>query len=120
MRFLLDENIPFSVLDIITNSGFEAEHVRNIGMQGSGDKQVAEYAKKQKAVLITKDLEFGNLLIYPKNSHYGLLILKLPYTFSAKQISKVLKEFLTKIDIKELVNSITILEIGKYRIRHFK
>mgnify|MGYP001593457626 FL=1 len=120
MRFFLDENIPLSVLDFIASFGFKVDHVKNIGMHGARDKQIAEYAKKQKAVLITKDLEFGNLLIYPSGSHYGLLILKLPYTFSADQIAKTLSDFLTKIDTKDLANSITVLEIGRYRIRHLK
>lgn len=86
-------------------------------MIGSSDNKIAEYAKKQKAILVTKDLEFGSLLIYPESSHYGLLVLRLPNNFTAKKMNEILEEFLKSIKVEELVNSITVLEIGRYRIR---
>ena len=117
MKFFLDENIPFSVTDSIKELGFEVEHARTSDLRGAPDKKIAEYARKQQSILITKDLEFGSSILYPKGSHYGLLILRLPNQWAADKVIKAIKEFLTKIDPQELVNSITVLEIGKYRMR---
>ena len=69
MKFFLDENIPLSVTDSIKSLGFEVEHVRTSGLRGATDKQIAKYAQKQQAILVTKDLEFGSSILYPKDSH---------------------------------------------------
>lgn len=117
MKFFLDENLPLSLEESIKKLGFEVKHARTVGLNGATDKTIANYAKKKESILITKDLEFGNLIIYPKNSHYGLIILRLSHNLTTEKITKILKEFLTKIDIQKLVNSIIILELGSYRIR---
>ena len=102
---------------MITKLGFEVEHCKNSKLVGSSDKLIAEYCKKQKLILVTRDLEFGSLVIYPKDCHYGLLILRLPNSFTAKKINETLVEFLKNIKIEDLINSITVLEVGRYRIR---
>ena len=117
MKFLVDENLPFSTIALLKEIGFEAEHVCDVGLRGASDKRIAEYAKQQKAILITRDLEFGSLLLYPKSSHYGLIVLRVPCFFKTEQIKWLLKSFLTKIIPAQLVHTISIVEVGKYRQR---
>ena len=118
MKFFLDENIPLSIIKVISKLSFEVEHAINAGLRGASDKEIAEYAKKQNAILITKDVGFGSILLYPKGSHYGLLVLRLPNYFNTEQIAEALKDFFSKVKPENLINHITILEAGKYRIRH--
>ncbi len=118
MKFFLDENLPLSALDVIQKLGFKAEHVKTVGLQGSSDKIIAEYAKKQQAILITKDLEFGSLTLYPKNSHYGVIVIRLPHYFTARQIIDSIENFLTKVKPETLAHTITVLEVGRYRSRN--
>jgi len=66
---------------------------------------------------VTRDLDFGNILIYPLKSHRGIIILRLPFYFTANQINSILKEFLSSVNIKELEGAVTIVELGRYRIR---
>jgi len=120
VRFFLDENMPKSSAKMLENFGFEVEHARSAGLKGEPDKEIAKYAKEQKAILVTKDLDFGNVLLYDKDSHYGLLIIRLPHDYSAKQITDKLKKFINNIDVKDLVDKITILELGRYRIRDMR
>ncbi|MFQ6063824.1 MAG: DUF5615 family PIN-like protein [Methanosarcinales archaeon] len=75
------------------------------------------WQEQLKAIIVTKDLEFANVLLYPLNSHSGVIVLRLPFYFTAKQINKVLREFLTSLDVKELENAVTIVELGRYRMR---
>ena len=79
--------------------------------------RVATYAKKHKAILITKDLEFGNLLVYPKGSHFGLVVLRVPSSFKIEQIAAALLPVLKLLPSESLNDSITIIEPGRYRIR---
>ena len=66
MKFLLDENLPLSLIEVFNEMNIECKHVKNIGLIGSTDKDIASYAKREKFILVTKDLEFGNFLFYPQ------------------------------------------------------
>ena len=117
MKFVLDENIPLSLVDLFLACGFLVEHIRLTPLRGAEDKEISHYAKQEQAILITKDLEFANILLYPPGSHYGLVVLRLPYYYTAQQISEVMKRFLSEIKLEELSESITVIELGRYRIR---
>jgi len=117
MKFILDENLPYLLINSLKSIGHPTIHIRNTELKGQPDKKIAEFAKKQKAILITKDLEFGSTLIYKINSHYGLIITRFPNYFNAEQITSNVINFIKSININELVGSIVILELGKYRIR---
>lgn len=97
--------------------GYKVEHARTSGFKGSSDEDIARYARKEKAVLVSRDLDFGNLLWYPEGSHHGVLIIRFPYDFTAAQITDKLKKFVEKIEVEKLVGHITILELGRYRMR---
>ncbi len=117
VKFFLDENIPNSSIEALEDLGYEVEHARTAGFKGSSDEEIAKYAKEQKAILVSRDLDFGNILWYPEGSHHGVLIIRLPYDYTANQITKKLKEFVEKIEVENLVDHITILELGRYRMR---
>jgi len=117
MKIFLDENIPRSFAIELRNIGFETQHVANVGLTGATDKDIATYAKKQKSILITKDLEFGSFILYPKGTHYGLIIIRLPNNFTPDKVLKILKNFLVNIGENNLIGKIVVLEVGRYRIR---
>lgn len=108
--------MPLVMKEMLISLGHKVEHAR-IKMQGCSDEEIAHYAKVNNAILVTKDLGLGNILIYPKGSHYGLIIIRTPLHFTAPQTAELLKNFIENIDIKKLANSIVILELGRYRIR---
>lgn len=116
MRFFLDENISNYLKQQLLKENHEVESARDI-MRGASDKEIAYYARKTKAILITKDIEFGSIVLYPKYSHYGLIVLRLPNNFTSIQLTNALLQFLNSIDLAQLVNKITIIELGRYRTR---
>ena len=117
MKFFLDENIPHSVRIILEKHGFETDDVYRANLRGAKDMIIASYAEKHHAILVTKDLEFGSFHMYPKGTHYGLLIIRLPYTFTSRKIAETIDWFLSKIKPTILIGAMTILELGKYRTR---
>jgi len=46
-----------------------------------------------------------------------LIVLRLPFYFIADQINNILEEFLSSVNLNELENAVTIVELGRYRIR---
>lgn len=60
MRFLLDEQAPPALSRKLRRKGHEAEHCRDVGLAGAGDSEMRAYARKMRAVLVTKDDDFAD------------------------------------------------------------
>jgi len=119
MRFFLDANMPYSSKDVFSPFG-QVNHAGDVGLASAADREIIKYAVERKAILVTKDLEFASILLYPWDSHLGVIVLRLPFYFTAKQINKVLRGFLSSLDVKELENAVTIVELGRYRMRRYE
>ena len=65
MRFLLDENVPFALLDALLARGHEAEHVARVDAQAT-DEDVLARAVREERVLVTFDSDFGRLIFYER------------------------------------------------------
>ena len=115
VKFLLDADMPRSSAEVIRLFGFDVEDVRDIGMGSAKDREIIEYALRNKRIVVTRDTDFGEVLRYPE--HPGAIILRLPYTFTAEEINRRLRSFLASVDIDELRNAIIIVEVEKYRRR---
>jgi len=50
---------------------------------------------------------------------FGLLIVRLPYYFTVDKINRIFSEFIREVNVDELLNSITVLELGRYRTKKF-
>ena len=61
IKFLLDENIPYALIDLLEKRGFTVEHLKRIGKQGIKNGEVYEIAEKEKMWIVTRDANFQNL-----------------------------------------------------------
>lgn len=118
VRFFLDANLPYSAKDIFASHG-EVEHTRDADLAAATDEEIAHYAFKRGAVLVTQDLEFSNPYLFPKGSHVGLIVVRMPTHFTAEQAKKVLQWFLEVTPLNELLNIITVVEPGQIRKKPF-
>lgn len=116
MKFILDANIPYSAKNIFLEPD-EAIHVRDIGLAHVADGEILQRAFKEGAILVSRDLELGNIIVHPPASHAGVIILRIPPYFTAPNINHVLEAFFASIDMQLLKKAITIVEPGQYRIR---
>ena len=114
MKFLIDADSPHSLIGIFNKHGHNAVHVRVV-FGSAEDDEIFEYANKNKLIIVTRDLGFAETFI--ENKGYGLVLIRLPYYFTVSKINKVFEEFLEEINIKKLVHSITVLELGRYRTK---
>lgn len=117
MRFFLDANIPYSALEVFKDLNLEPLHARDVGLSRADDKEIFDYAVKNNSILVTKDLEFANITLFPAELHHGIVIMRLPPFFKSTQFVNVLRDFLESIDVKDLKKSIAIVKVGRYRIR---
>lgn len=116
MKFLLDANIPYSAREIFLKSD-TVVHVRDMGLASATDEEILRKALQIEAVVVTRDLDFANTLLHPLETHRGVVVLRVQPQFTAKQIASVLKLFFTKVQKRDLLNRLTIVEPGRYRMR---
>ena len=116
MKFLLDANIPYSAKEIFPER-HAVWHVRDFDLASASDNDILSRAKKEKAILVTRDLDFANILNFPLSSHCGIIVMRVPHFYSASEIKRVLRAFILAAHEEQLKNSLVIVEEGRFRIR---
>jgi len=117
VKFVIDEDLPRSTARILREKGFEVYDIRDHGLRGQEDGAIVAFAQRQKAILITGDLGFGNQLRHPLGSHEGILIVHFPNEIITSELNRHILDALLVLGEDELKKSLTILEPGKIRTR---
>ena len=118
MKFLVDENLPRSTGELLQNLGYEFADVRDVGLRGASDSEVAAYAQKQKFCLITGDTGFADIRNYPPKEYYGIIVLHISRDSTAKNILDLLDSALKQESfLNNLSGKLAIVEPGRIRIR---
>lgn len=89
-RFLVDEDMPRSLTAALCRAGYSAEDVRDVGLRGHSDLEVFSYAQAQKAILVTADKGFANILRFPPGTHAGIIVVRVPGEFPAQRVAQEL------------------------------
>ena len=86
-KFLLDADMPRSSAVAIRSLGFDVEDVRDLdlGMRYARDQEIIDFALDTRRVVITRDLDYGEIPRY--SQHPGAIILRLPTGFVAKEVN---------------------------------
>ncbi len=72
-RFLLDENIPLKIYHVLREKGSIVEYVP----RGVDDDTVIEIAKRKNYILVTRDNDFADDIMYPPKTHPGIIVLRI-------------------------------------------
>lgn len=114
MKFLIDADSPYYLIETINKHGHEANHARDV-LKFATDDEIFEYANKNQFIIVTRDLGFAEMFMESKG--FGLILIRLPFYFTVDKISRVFDEFLKEVDVKKLINSITVVELGRFRTK---
>ena len=117
LDFLVDESVPFSAAAALREQGYSTRHVGDVGLRGAPDEAIFARAQEEGWIVVTRDLGFGNLLDYPLGRHAGIIVLRVPSTFTAHQIRHTLHTFIAGVEPEMLKRALAIVEPGRYRIR---
>jgi predicted nuclease of predicted toxin-antitoxin system len=118
MRFLVDENLPFSLIRFLQESGHDVFDVAASSLRGSPDQHLWRLAAREKRVLITKDLDFP----FPQIRPYppGLILIRVPDTFTGPQITRLFSTTFQRIRPKGFEGHITVVAPGQIRVRRLE
>ena len=119
MKFLLDANLSPETADFLRRLSFNAKSLIEMRRGGLDDSGVMQLAKKEKRILITFDLDFGEIAYFSELEHLGVIVLRLTDQ-RIESVNSVLGSFLKKCKSAStpinLFKKLTILEEGRFRI----
>jgi predicted nuclease of predicted toxin-antitoxin system len=77
IKFLLDENIPYALIDLLQERGFDVQHLKKMGKQGAKNGEVYEIAENERSWIVTRDADFQNLRRFYRYNVGGIILFKL-------------------------------------------
>ena len=118
MQLLADESTPFNIVQHILGLEVEISTVKEMGLSGKPDEEIISFVVKNKITLISADIEFGNILLYPPASHLGVIVIR----YSPRVISELLQvvsDFIEQHKAANLSKTLVIIDKNKYRVRRY-
>ena len=118
MRFLIDEDLPRSISGLLRRYGHEAVDVRDIGLRGASDAEIASSAQNNGLCLLSADTGFSDIRNYPPEKYSGVVVLHLPAKATSSTILILLESLLVQTEVvDQLTGKLAIVESGRVRIR---
>jgi len=74
-RFLVDQNVDTAVADLLRDSGWNAQHVTQIGLAGQPDENILAHAQRDDRILLTHDPDFLDDRSFPPHRNPGVIVL---------------------------------------------
>jgi predicted nuclease of predicted toxin-antitoxin system len=112
MRLLIDENVRSDIHVFLKSCGHDILSVT----PGAQDLEIAQLAKKTKRIIITHDMHFADILMYPPEEYSGIIRIKI-HPPNAPTIIAALKDLLSKVTPDKLDKKLVVLEADGFRIR---
>jgi len=116
LKLLLNANLSHETASFLRNLGFDVLCLLEEGLGAITDEEVVELAKKESRIIITFDLDFGQLYHFREEGKVGVIILRLKdQTVEATNV--VLKRFFEdfKGEEKQLRKGLVVVEEDRYR-----
>jgi predicted nuclease of predicted toxin-antitoxin system len=116
VKFKLDENLSPSLLAIFAAAGHDAHSVVQQALGGQPDDRVINVCSRESRALITLDLDFSNILIYPPSKYVGIVVLRL-IDQAHRTVEAAIRRVLELLPQESVVGTLWIVEEHRIRIR---
>jgi predicted nuclease of predicted toxin-antitoxin system len=116
MRFLADVGVSRSTAKDLRQHGHDVTHLREVNLHRLPDEEILKLAQNEQRVILTFDLDFGDLLAAGAYSLPSVIIFRLQDQTPASVTPKLLDLLAARgQDIEE--GAIVIVEDRRYRLR---
>ena len=103
MRFLVDENLPIEVADILRRGDHDVLHVSQSGHRGASDQQLWRLAADEGRIIVTRDLDFP---LPGTQRPPGLILVRVPNTSTGTLIEDIVTDFVDSEAFDEVEEAI--------------
>jgi predicted nuclease of predicted toxin-antitoxin system len=116
MRFLADAGVSPKTVDFLKQLGHDAVHVRTVGLARAADAELIDRARTDSSVVVTFDLDFGDILALGILDKPSVIIFRLTDERADsvnRHLATVLSERLSELESGALI----LVEDARYRVR---
>jgi len=117
LSFLADENISPESADPLEALGYSCHSLRRDGPRRLTDREIVALAKQEEHVILTQDLDFGEIYYFSEKGQVGILVLRLRHQ-TVEAVNDVLQRFLQSgaLTEQQLRRSLVVLSETTYRV----
>jgi predicted nuclease of predicted toxin-antitoxin system len=116
VKIKLDENIPVSLVEVLTLLGHDAHTVIGQGLTGNTDWEIWTHCQLEDRLLITQDLDFSDSRKFQPGSHAGIVLLRFQNP-GRVALFNLLSSIFRNHDIEAWKGCFVVLSETKIRIR---
>jgi predicted nuclease of predicted toxin-antitoxin system len=116
MKLKLDENLSRYLKPTLGALGHDVATAADEGLLSQPDPTVAAHAKREGRMLLTLDVEFGDLRKYPPGTHPGVVLFR-PPTYGPLTVNRLVTEFVRRVELPLLAGCVAVVEPARVRIR---
>jgi len=116
LKLLLNANLSPKTAEFLRKLGFDVKCLLEEGLGSITDDQVINIAKKEKRVIVTFDLDFGEIYHFREEGRLGIIVVRLKNQ-TVESVNKALKKFFKDIgsNLDQLSKGLTVVEERRYR-----
>ena len=116
MNFKIDENLPLEFVDVLKLNGYKAMTALEQDLQGKSDSEVINRCSDEKFILITADLDFADIRLYPPQEYSGLIVFRINY-HDKWHLIEVIKRIIPILKQEKINGRLWIVEETRIRVR---
>ncbi len=116
MRFLADMGISPRAVEWLRAQGHDAVHLHEEGLGKLPDEKVFEKAARERRVLLTSDLDFGEIVARSKGRAVGIVLFRMR-SMAAQSVIARLRPVLAVAGALLEEGAIVTVEESRHRIR---
>ncbi len=117
IAFLADENISPQTAAYLESLGYSVHSLLRDGPRGITDSDIVPLAQQQERIILTHDLDFGQIYYFSTQESVGVLVLRLRHQ-TVEVVNQVLARFLQTgvLDDKDMRKALIIVSENTYRV----
>lgn len=116
MRFLVDMGVSMTTVRDLRSLGHDVAHLRDEGLQTMADADILAKARREARVILTLDLDFGDLLALGAFESPSVVLFRLSDARPSAENPR-LRQFLDEAGDRLAKGALVLVQDNRYRVR---